>query len=402
MEWAIGLVHKAIQIKRRAEEMQDRTCLTPQAGQIQDVEPAAPAIPSQDEQPYQPDSKLMSIPLDLTATISDILEPHDALALSLTCKGLHDHLFGGARARFENASREARWKVQTMLEKDLPPDQIYCAFCKTFHTTDEKYRSTVCRGRTSSGRSSFTTHLRGDPVSRLGYLDARAIVNASLFQRPSADDALASLLRRSLSSGTPRRDMWEQTWEARVIGGQLFLRTETWHTAARGRKDRDRFAHSVCGHVHIHARWPSLWVNVSELGRLCRFADSDCVAGTCRTCRADWTMMTIWVDGKKDKRPKDAGWLIKITSWHRLGGVRSPFDPVWARCAGEDRSPKPEWDHWDSECINATDHLELNARGYEGGEEDSQFGKAQMVWMRAEEHGDVLDESALDSEFRSE
>lgn len=343
------------------------------------------------------------LPLDLTATIFDLQELPDAVALSLACKGLHQHLFPAARRRFEGATAGARREVQTMLEKDLPEDQIYCAFCKTFHTLDDEYRKTKCLEGANPALASFGTHVAGKRVLTLKYLDARALVNATLFKRSPAADLLKKL-EWNVGAGLPRMhpcrkatraeygaSPWFQEGWAKVIKGQLFLHVEAVHHELAGIRDRDEVAYSVCKHVALRGRFPHLWANTSELRRVCHFSSRDQVTGTCETCRADWNLKQTWTpsdDGTKAR----AGWLIHVTSWHYLGWVRSPFESWWSDSAGEVAKPEIGWVEGDSVYINDHDDWDHQMQACTAADPEMAFGTLQRIWWRDERKDKNQDE----------
>lgn len=337
----------------------------------------------QDEEEYQSSSVVMGLPLDVILIIFDLLEVHDAVAFSLACKGLHEHLFANARALFKAASKEDKFKTQTMLEKDLAHDQIYCPFCRTFHSLHNEYRQANCAEKAKPQLSVFATYIPGELASAVSYLDARAVMNAVSFKRPCAEEYLKFLDRR-FRIGTPESS-WYQVWAPRVIKGELFLLIVTGHDRVATAGDKDEFVLSVCKHVTIQGKFPHIWAYHSELSWMCLFADRRLAAGTCRTCHADWRLLMEWVEGKGEGAPARAGWDIFIRSWHRLGPLRSPWDPRWARGAGEERSPKTKWIDGDSTHIIDHDGWDEQFAGYPAS--NAYHGPAELMWEQAEEKG---------------
>lgn len=306
--------------------------------QAQRDAPVPPPTPPQPKGLYQQGSKFMDLPLDMILTIFDRLEVHDAVALSLTCKGLYQHLFADARIRFKNTSREGREEVQTMLEKDLPYDQIYCGFCGTFHTMYDDYRSTVCLENRQPGVSAFATQVPGILTSKLTFLDARAILNVMLFKRPDGKNILKALERKT-SAGTVESP-WTQHWEFKRLDGpgDLLATVTSTHSRFKATRDNEKFTYSVCKHIHLLAEFPNMLVNRPDLSRTFICPEGDFASGTCLACHAHWD---LWLRWSKDwKSWNYNGWKIEIKSWHRLGRLRSPSDPIWARNAGEYWSPE--------------------------------------------------------------
>lgn len=352
----------------------------------------ASASGSPPESQYQPVSKLMDIPLDVIVMIFNILEVDGAVALSLACKGLHTHLFAGARNRFHAADKDDKHKVQTMLEKDLPDGQIYCPFCRTFHTLDKDYRKTTCLEKDRHEQSTFARYVPEVQPFRLRYLNARAIMNAAHFNKPSVEsntqkrnggEATLETLRHFFKSGTPENEWWQGT-TPRVIGGELYLKVFTQHRRELIPGEKDYFTFNVCKHVRVHGCSPLLWAHNSELSRVCHFYDKKSASATCDTCRADWSLRVEWVDEEKEIFSR-SGWTVTIVTWHRLGGLRSPDDPLWAESAGEVRSSKKSWIHGDSFYLTDHDNWERDMELCSPADYDLATGPAQRTWKEIEE-----------------
>lgn len=362
--------------RKKKQKQPDRSS---QAVQAQVEESASPVAQPQHKDGYQPASVLMRLPLDIQVKIFDLLDVPDAVAYSIACKGLYHHFFSDARALFWEADFGQIYKVWTMLEKDLPHDQTYCLFCKTFHTLDKEYRRAHCAEKDNPDLSLFATHMPGAKTQTLSYLDARAAVNAVFFKRPSAKSSLKAL-ERTVRAGTPDSP-WTQVWKPNVIDGELFLRIATGHDRKTGARDRDEFAFSVCKHVHINGRFPHLWVQASELRRTLLDSSRRAAAGSCRNCRADWKLWMEWIGGAEEgaSAPR-AGWDILVQSWHRLGRFRAPGDLelFWALAAGEGRPPKAEWIEGDSKHIIDHDGWESQVAGYP--RTVKVFGPAEIIW----------------------
>lgn len=372
-------------------------------------DPCTSPSESPPETQYQPDSKLMEIPLDVIVAIFDLLEVQDAAALSLACKGLQNHLFANARTRFSSADRGGKLKVQTMLEKDLPDGHVYCPFCRIFHTIDEKYRKKRCfeNGRIKS--STFATYLPNTKqILALRYIDARAIMNAVLFNRPSTEDQLKRL-KHTYVTGKPN-NTWQHNIEAKVINQELYLKASTWHRREVKTNGTDRWVYNVCKHVRAHGNYPHFWAHHSEISRVVHFSHSRssrrAISATCGTCGADWALRVKWIYKDDDNEDEEAntglrsGWFFNIISWHRLGGLRSPGDPLWAESAGEDRpaNRKKDWVEGDSFYFNAHPNCqfahEVDQLPRARAGDDGLSGPAQTIWGDAEELGGEVAEAA--------
>lgn len=343
------------------------------------------ATSSGSEERYQPASKLLRLPLDLTIVIFDLLEIHDAVAFSLTCKGIHHHFFADARSRLGGANHEDHYKVQTMLEKDLPHDQIYCPYCGTFHSLDPKYRKKFCREQDHDESHTFATFLRGQPAISLKYLDARAIVNAVLFKRPDALKKLMELQTCSLDGAWPP---WHQYWYPKIIGGQLFLKVEASHVRRTAAEDQHEFSYSVCKHMHVYGKFPHLWVHHSQTRYGFFFGSRKKFAATCRMCGTDWMLDQEWIGDTRGPSNRE-GWSLSIESWHCLGDVRSPFRSSWSHCSGMLRNPDPRWIAGDTSYI--IDHHDWDRQMQRfreiAGRRARVIGPNEKSWIKASEWG---------------
>lgn len=368
-------------------EKQEQPDVSSQAVQTQIEKPAPAAIQpqreDQHEKQYQTTSQVMGLPLDVMVMIFDLLEVPDAIAFSLACQGVRDHLFADARALFKKSSREDKLNVQTMLEKDLPHDQIYCPFCRTFHTLDRGYRQANCAEKDKPQLSLFATHVPGTETSTLSYLDARAITNAVLFELPCAPDHLKTLEQRFRVGS--RENPWHQVWTPKVIKGELFLMIAAGHDRIATIRHKDEFVYSICKHVQIHAKFPHMWAHLSELSRIGVCKTRDWATGTCATCHADWKLWMKWISRDDGLSPR-AGWDILIRSWHRLGTLRSPSDSRWAMSAGEDRPTQTRWIGGDS--VHIIDHEDWDSESSGYPHTDDHGGPAEIMWRNAVEHED--------------
>lgn len=197
-------------------------------------------------QQYQAQSMFMGLPLDITLCVFDYTEADGSIALSLACKGLYCHLFAKARTRFENASTEVKLKVQTFLEKGLRGNQIYCAFCRSFHSLFRADRQFSCQ-ESKFPDSSFNIRKPGGRVWTLEYLDARAITNAGLFESPTARKTTRTPIGKDWRQPICTGSGWSQWLEFKVINQELLLRVKSQHIRNNAQKEGDEFnSHVAC------------------------------------------------------------------------------------------------------------------------------------------------------------
>jgi len=131
---------------------------------------------------------------------------------------------------------------------------------------------------------------------------------------------------------------WREKWSARILQDELFLsatrtlcRIDKTDQELRGAVDN--YNYEICGHVNMekYTRHPisALHLSSSFTGL---FTPCRNVVESCTQCLTDYdtTVEQRWVkirDGKGKRM--SACWFITITSYHRLGGGRSPSDTKW-------------------------------------------------------------------------
>lgn len=355
----------------------------------------------------------MDLPLDVALCIFDHLEVDDSIALSLACQGLHHHLFAKARTRFKNASNEVKCRVQTLLEKGLPRDQIYCAFCRTFHPMHWHYRQTTCL-EPEFPDTCFTTRTPGGRGWKLPYLDARAVTNMGLIQSATTSETANTLEQGPWQRLKTTENGWSQWVEPKVLNDELYLRTRSRHIRRHASHETDNFTFSICKHAVIHAQYPFIWADKTSLSRLSHNTSRDRASGTCATCSADWDLRMDLIFADRAAAGWDAtGWALTVTSWHRLGGVRSPDDPIWVQNAGGYATPRMRWyggkcfchenrnncayfgrlcttgacDGRDWRPIIYADSWECGKRISLGGDTVCELGTVQRTWMESELSG---------------
>jgi hypothetical protein len=186
--------------------------------------------------------------------------------------------------------------------------------------------------------SSLDREVAGDRARKLKHLDARLALNAVLFERPGAHKLVELFEWTSLTKTDEAT--WIHRQEAKVIHGELFLKITSWHVRLPGleaNKPYGKFTYSVCKHVHIHADHPHIHADFDRVGGMGLIGTDTCVSSTCDLCRADWSMLMEWKT-KPETMAARRGLVIKITTWQRLGDLRSPYHYRWSCCAKESES----------------------------------------------------------------
>ena len=347
-----------------------------EAGHSQRDGSVPPALSYQPQGQYQQNSRFMSVlPLDSILNVFDVLEAHDAIALSLSCKGLHHHLFAAARSRFENASREGKRKVRTMLERTLPPNQIYCPFCRIFHTLDNNYRRTSCLESQEPRAFVIAGQVPGILTHKMKYLDARSLMNAVTFKRQLPNKFPKSSGRvRKLVVG-PDDNFWIHGGEAKVVRGELFTKTTSMHLRRHATSANEKFTYRVCRHLQIPAQFPRMWITMFALKRINTSTEEGdrAAMGACPTCHAEWYLR---IEFEEDAATgiRDS-WAMVIDSWHCLGSMRSPTDPIWTRAAGESTPAERRWAAEEWHCIDI-----MRTRNWIDGPRMGEVGPLRKLW----------------------
>jgi len=133
--------------------------------------------------------------------------------------------------------------------------------------------------------------------------------------------------------------MLQQSWAARVVGGQLYLRARAhvYHDRGRARTLRQHLDDAylgntralVCHHVGVSGARLGHVSLLPGPGAPDVFAP---VAGgalqSCQYCFTDFVVDVRRhpVDGREGA---PQGWAVGVTRWHRLGACRSPDDVEW-------------------------------------------------------------------------
>lgn len=297
---------------------------------------SAPFVQPQLERRYQPNSKFMDLPLDLTFMIFDHLDARDSTALSLTCRGLFDSFFAKARKRFHSTDMWDHSRTRLMLEHHAPPHVIYCYFCAGIHTVDKEYRRTSCLERKRTTSSCFDTQLVGGGAHKLMFIDARVAVNAAKFNKPGAEKLLESLRWKGAEqAGTSR---WTHQIEARITNSGRELILEKTSTHVHPDQPFDEFTYSVCKHVHIYAKHPFIFADSRKFDSKGCPGDALNVGSSCAVCGAQWDIKMGWYLQQPETAARE-GWGLAIWSRHFLGQLHIPSCRTWARCAGEYEAP---------------------------------------------------------------
>jgi hypothetical protein len=290
----------------------------------------------------------LQLPADLVLYLCrEHLRPSSSAALSLTCKSLFSLVFAGTRPGLNSGTTQRR-DLQLLLEKDLGHAWWYCHTCTLLHPISA-WGPPAAGNKPwwddPSDRRHDSRVLSGSGFS-IGYRSVRLAMNRHFLGAPNGLP-LRYFDVQGISLLGPLR--WYEKWTARILQGELFLSARrtmcgsAWtDEALRAALDHEGSRYDICGHVSMSGPWSAS--NVTALH--CAGASASVTARTpvflvpcrdlveaCGRCLTDYTT-TVERRVKSDKEQTAEYWFITITSYHRLGSGRSPWDAKWQAFGG--------------------------------------------------------------------
>ena len=282
----------------------------------------------------------MELPVDIILYICrNHLPPASTQALSLTCKSLFALASRQAGLRLTTSDRE---EFLLLLEKDIGHNRYYCHTCRILHCFLHEHSVLQAAPWTlpqNDCRRQNLVYLSGNSVA-ISYHHVRLAMNRHFLGPPNG--LPLTRFRLDNASSTPGPLCWKQTWSARILHDELFLSaTRTLCipdvTDEALRQAVDRVYHRVCNHVSTHKYTNCRVKALQRPGSTdlhCPFTPCWNIVESCRHCLTDYetTVERRWIKtrgyGEQRGRVK-ASWFITVTSYHRLGGGRSPWDAKW-------------------------------------------------------------------------
>ncbi|KAJ0115579.1 hypothetical protein J7T55_010402 [Diaporthe amygdali] len=296
---------------------------------------------------YQADSKLMNLPLELLDLIYAQLEPSGKIACSLACIGLYDNYFESAWDARAYSSPTAKRDVISVLEKDVAHHEFFCPFCDRFRGFRPRGKAkprqkVVCCPSPRLAMNSYQGPEISFPLGRL-------VLNRHLY---GADCGLPLgcleiddlPIRVTGTGGIPLT--WRQTWRARIIENELFLRcthllTQEENMTAEALRAAVEGGSSYFFCTH---RWTSRTSDnpmfyrgkIPLHGRISEGQLTACqkAASWCSKCLTDLNTTIEWrpcleadAGGKVGVSGSGKGrWTIRVESYHQLGSFRRAVD----------------------------------------------------------------------------
>lgn len=281
--------------------------------------------------PRSSESQLTQQPTEIILLIAENLPNISALCLALTCKSLFVLLGSEDRVRLEPFDRKA---FLCYLEKDVP-GVFYCHFCKILKRFNESAKlTTLFSPDLALSGPRFTRLDKCGPLDTLAfegtllylpYNHARLITNYGRFgPRHGFHPSYLSFESPMLTRGSGR---FREVWSGRLIDYELFLSSTHMlydENADALQKLITTVPFYICQHTTVgHYTWrKSHHIDLSLINTNQATNSYSHESGSCSSCLTDWDVSFEYVS-------REHGWVVKIVTYHNLGGCRSPLDPKW-------------------------------------------------------------------------
>ncbi|CAI4217545.1 unnamed protein product [Parascedosporium putredinis] len=264
------------------------------------------------------------MPTEILDITLDFLPAESVVSFALTCRGLHAK-YSVRNQILDSAARES---LLLLLEKDAAA-LYYCYHCSSLH----KWHPTSTTSRAST-------------AYKLKFHTARLALHGRI-RGPAHGPELEKLhMDHAVTLGS-RNITIKESWAAKVIDGELFLRAVwNYHQGAGGAKtlgrwvehDADRF---ICNHVKGSRLLEFPGAEGLDLSSVERLAGP---VRSCPICYTDFQMEVRgdeWDESESESEDDEeaqrgsGGWSINVTKWVRLGACESPLDAHWQTLASQ-------------------------------------------------------------------
>ncbi len=305
--------------------------------------------PAQRPQPAQPQSSpLLQLPTDLVLFLSiEHLQPSTAVALSLTCKSLFALLFPTTKPRL---TRPERLQLQLLLERDPAYNCWYCDTCCFLHriSSHGPTKGAVLEPNYSDHTSVV---LSGSGFS-LTYQAVRLATTRHLLGPPHGLPLESFNL--NLTATGPLR--WKESWSARIIEDNLFLRCDRTASglgfsddALRSALNHTNPAYQLCAHMTTSS-WALTGLHALTRGSVRPgeiFTPCSYSIESCGHCLSDFVTTVEHRVRTKRFGGEERYWFFNVVSYHRLGRCREPSDEMWKAVVTRRESTYLTWrDMW--------------------------------------------------------
>ncbi|KAI1342204.1 hypothetical protein F5Y15DRAFT_334536 [Xylariaceae sp. FL0016] len=300
---------------------------------------------------------LMNLPPELLLCILEELEStnkESVLAFALTCKAFYQAFF--PRNGTNDMGSIVRRNLLVLLERDAhAQNQYYCFDHARLHHWDRNWNGEALRilGGNGTLRCAWKNMADHGTGYQLYYPHARFVMNEYLYgynAKAPENRLLSTLAHTATHSHKATRGVLHETWGARVVDGELFLKgTYSMYQEdgdmAKLRKYIDEHCFAwICPHLCTGASsspadgdcWQQIpQLDGPQLGHM--FQTRRPLAGSCPSCLTDYEVSLCKGPGK--------GWTISVDFYKQFGACRSPFDWSWRVMTEFDAHPLPRR-HW--------------------------------------------------------
>ncbi|OIW26497.1 hypothetical protein CONLIGDRAFT_672042 [Coniochaeta ligniaria NRRL 30616] len=269
-------------------------------------------------------SSFSELPVELVLLIADHLSKTSLICLALTCKPLHAILFPRPAA----LSLEERKTFLLLIEKGVP-GVYYCHCCHKLRPWHLKLDIQNWLGHSLGHRNTMGLYYSAHSYYLI-YPLARLVTNRHLYG-PGHGIPIRNIEMDVRYLIRPLNIERCESWRARIVEDQLFLRTvyTVQHLAADTQTLRlfvDGWNTRVCEHLDTATNTTDRTANLERIPQLADlegrpgFVPCDRAVTSCRICHTDIETAIVW----RGYRRK--GWLVRIVAYRSLGKCRDPDD----------------------------------------------------------------------------
>lgn len=269
------------------------------------------------------------LPPELLLIILEELPLYSYVSLALTCRPFHQVLGPTYPQLRTNGDREDFLQI---LERDLP-GWHFCFGCVQLHRWKPSRPPFTERWPKVCAEFVFRNPLLGIQHDEfIGYSDARLVMRRHRhgveYGIPAQKLDLDFSIRKKWRTGVRT----ELTREARIINGELYLRTvgEFWHPHGDTLGLRRHLeANKICNHICMrpgNGEYSPLFKvpEVMAPNSASELMSCDSASASCPWCMTDYTISVTWA-----KRGALQGWVVDLVIYYLLGDCRSPFEWKW-------------------------------------------------------------------------
>ena len=270
-----------------------------------------------------------ALPPEIILMITAYLPSPSRLCLAITCRTLYDLCFP-QHSCLNTAEKE---ELLLLLEKDTA-SLYFCHYCTELHRWCTRWSNSIFTWVLDEDlpcQTSDRNALRAFGIrNKIPYHHVRLVMNRH-FYGPSHGLPLKKLEDRCSSTYHPGI-VESSSRHACIIDSKLLLHSVITLHQSRGsskilRSFVDTWIFHACEHLTLGKGKPSYSpIQLPELVKgkdtPGRYVACDQSCGSCTLCPTDYCIDITWSGRGK-------GYVIKLSTYHQLGGCRSPSDWSW-------------------------------------------------------------------------